>query len=681
MALAYVPDSFPESQSQYFEATQLSQPRISDTQQTHGTWQDSQVEPRRKYWATFIPINPTHSILKIPWSLPRMQVGRAPARYNGVRNDVVILEKRISNVHCTITLGNPSASGFQESQLAVLARDSDNEPEVWVKDLGSSNGTYVNGTKITHPTLLQHGDELSLGHQSTMEDHDVRYIFRSVGGKGQTVGEEKQVGEVYERYQFLGTLGKGTFAEVKKAVDVETGAMRAMKMIVKHKWTGNKKTLNLFKREIEILLLLQHENICRMIEYYEDPQHICLVLEYIEGGDMLDYIMNYPATDRGLPEEEAAHYALQICRAMAYMHEKGIAHRDLKPENILVTKETTDCPRMVKIADFGLAKIVDDQTMLVSMVGTPQYLAPEVVMQSKEAPGYENVVDSWSVGIIVYSMMTKALPFDEDNELSVEKRIMSRFYQKFDAGLLDRLGVSLLAIDFIDRLLAKDPRERMTMAEALEHEWLAGPSSQITESQAPQMLGGDSMWAINSFDDESSFGNDFDGQDREWTRPVTASVTGPDLLKNASEEDFSQPMGNLKLDTPGPGYRVPTAQTPRNGSMSAPSLSLQPPLQASLPVQIASPPSPPLTNPNASPLPAPSSLKRKQPLKTLDYFSSGSLSPPPSGDETTMQTAKQSKCSPSSSPKAKQKATKTAEAPTRSSARLNTRPRKSARLA
>jgi len=79
-----------------------------------------------------------------------------------------------------------------------------------------------------------------------------------------------------------------------------------------------------------------------------------------------------------------------------------VTHRDLKPENILLTKETESQGRIIKIADFGLAKMVHAQTILTSMVGTPQYLAPEVVMQTKSRPGYENVVDSWSVGIIVY---------------------------------------------------------------------------------------------------------------------------------------------------------------------------------------------------------------------------------------------------------------------------------------
>ncbi|OCF33166.1 CAMK protein kinase [Kwoniella heveanensis BCC8398] len=537
-----------------FEPTQLSQPYFSQTQGTQGTaFANSQVEPRRKYWAVFIPTNAERDILKIPWSKPFVQMGRGP--YVLSKNDVILQEKRISNIHCKITLGMQGPNGSGSSSATVQSwKDGEAEPEVWIEDLKSSNGTFVNGVRVTNRRLLQHGDEISLGHAGTLDHHDVRYIFRSVGSKGMKLGQNgskalDMVGAVYERYQVLDRLGKGTFAEVRKAVDVETGALRAIKQIIKHRFAGNEKTLALFHREIEISRSLEHENICRLLDYYEDPQHICLVLEYIDGGDLLDYIMNWPSeTGGGLPEGHAADLTVQICRAMAYTHAMGVTHRDLKPENILLTKETDDSPPMVKIADFGLAKMVHAETMLTSMVGTPQYLAPEVVMQTRQQPGYENVVDSWSVGIIVYSMMTKALPFDEDAEQGVEQRIKARFTQAADTELLVRLGISDLAIDFISGLLAKDPSKRLSMAQALEHEWLAGPSSQRSESQA-QPLGGDSVWSIESFDDIYRHVDERNAEGG-WSRPMTASGTNFESLAENGSEDFSQPMGNLHLNTP-----------------------------------------------------------------------------------------------------------------------------------
>nr|XP_031862170.1 uncharacterized protein CI109_002584 [Kwoniella shandongensis]KAA5529242.1 hypothetical protein CI109_002584 [Kwoniella shandongensis] len=689
-----------QSQSQFndyaFEPTQLSQPYYSQTQGTQGTaFANSQVEPRRKYWAVFISTSADRGILKIPWSKPAIQIGRGP--YGLSKNDVVLPEKRVSNIHCRFTLGLQGPNGSGSSSATVQSwKDGEAEPEVWVEDLKSSNGTFVNGVRVATRRLLQHGDEVSLGHAGTLDNHDVRFIFRSVGSKGAVMGQTASkggldmVGEVYERYQMLERLGQGTFAEVRKAVDVETGNMRAIKQIVKHRFAGNEKTLQLFQREIEISRSLEHENICRLIDWYEDPQHICLVLEYIDGGDLLEYVLHYPSDQSvGLPEAHAAELTVQLCRAMAYTHSKGVTHRDLKPENILLTKETPDTPRMIKIADFGLAKMVHAGTMLVSMVGTPQYLAPEVVMQTKQKQGYENVVDSWSVGIIVYSMLTKALPFDEDAELPVEQRIRARFTQPVDTALLVQSGISDLAIDFIMRLLAKDPAERMTMTEALEHEWLAGPSSQHSESQR-YVLGGDSKWSIESFDDS----NDDEEDVGEWSRPMTVSGTNHEsAFEFGSEESFSQPMGNLHLDTPGLQSRKIDLANPRNTEP--------------LPV---SPPSPPLTadlDPNAlqdgaaEVLPTPETSrgngylpKRKHSSQTPgELFSSGSLSPPPAvmNDLEMIEQAPDQPIVPPNSEsteaggrkKTKGRMTATTESaiPTRQSPRNATRPRKSMRLA
>jgi serine/threonine/tyrosine protein kinase RAD53 len=228
MTGVYVPESLPLDSQYAFEATQLSQPQFSQTQNTQ--YISSQVEPRRNYCqstqtnspgeimlirvgAILVPVNPQHRILKIPWSRQTMQMGRGPAGPTG--NDVVIQEKRVSNRHCKLSLG------LQGHGSSI----GDGEPDVWIEDLKSSNGTFVssihllprysareliiqvNGDKLKTKRLLRHGDEISLGHHGTLENHDVRYIFRSVGSKGTQYGKSDgkigNVGEVYEKYQFL----------------------------------------------------------------------------------------------------------------------------------------------------------------------------------------------------------------------------------------------------------------------------------------------------------------------------------------------------------------------------------------------------------------------------------------------------------------------------------------------
>lgn len=321
-----------------------------------------------------------------------------------------------------------------------------------------------------------------------------------------------------------------------------------------------------------------------------------------------------------------------------------MTHRDLKPENILVTKESESQGRLIKIADFGLAKMikVEDKTMLKSLVGTPQYLAPEVVMQSKTCPGYENVVDSWSIGIIVYSMLTKNLPFDDNSELSLEQRIRARATIDLDRTELARNNVSATAVDFIERLLEPDPTKRMTMEQALVHEWLSGPSSLPNESQSQsQGLFGDSMWNIQSFDSdaETSDGGemevDADDTRTDWTRPVTMSATNFDSASagdgsSLGGESFSQPMENLRLSTAkvnqlSPPREEATASPPsaRNGTVAMRSATPTPgtvsPAHANgeMPMEVDS---------SAVTVGA----KRKLPwTNDKDAFSSGELSPPP----------------------------------------------------
>ncbi len=327
----------------------------------------------------------------------------------------------------------------------------------------------------------------------------------------------------------------------------------SLQCITRHRFANNARTLQLFDREVQILESLDHENICRLIEVFDDPQHIYLVLEYVDGGDLLSYIMKHADPGPGLSEQQAAHVTTMICRAMAYTHSLGVAHRDLKPENILLS---SDQPPIIKVADFGLAKMVDEGTALRTMVGTPQYLAPEVVMQTAAKPGYENIVDSWSVGVIVYSMLTNALPFDEDPDEPVNVRIRKRVEQPFDYDLLREYNISELGINFIECLLAKDPAKRMSLTDALHHSWLDD-----------QALGGESL-ELSS--DIPHYRHHVRNQHSIDAQSHTSTVHGMDCdkvtpqIEGSSVEDFSYPMHQLRLQTPA----TRTAQSGPNSAMS-----------------------------------------------------------------------------------------------------------------
>ncbi|KAF8893426.1 kinase-like domain-containing protein [Infundibulicybe gibba] len=418
--------------------------------QTQSTQQASQVpnpEVDSHLWGYLQPCNTALTRIDF-WKInPRYTIGR-----NRDSNQVVLPGFKVSNLHCTITW-----DGIEDNTSAVVVHDN------------SSNGTFINGEKIGKglTRILNEGNELAFGtcvpqpHNQGLEDY--RFIYRHCAAGLPTEG-------LYAFYDVGTELGKGSFATVRKAMSRATGEWFAVKMIHGSRTVRNGNTgegtssRNVsFAREISIMETLKHPNICALKEvFFEKNNDINLVLELISGGDLLDYIIK----NNGISELDAKHITYQICDALAYIHARGIAHRDLKPENVLLT---TDNPPMVKVADFGLAKVVDSLTMLRTMCGTPAYLAPEVVKQENQE-GYDNVVDSWSVGVIVFSMLTNSSPFVEDmNQRDVRARIAERW---IDWSYLDQSGVSVEAQNFLRSLLEQDPLRRMTLADALHHPWL-----------------------------------------------------------------------------------------------------------------------------------------------------------------------------------------------------------------
>ncbi|KAH0828081.1 kinase-like domain-containing protein [Lanmaoa asiatica] len=392
---------------------------------------------------------------------PTVSIGRS-----GEQNEIILPGGRVSNRHCRIVW-----DGKEDEKSAVIVADY------------SSNGTFINGIRIGRDktAILKEGNEIAFGtatpQPGSVEDYRTPLTGPARGG-------------VHAYYDISHELGKGSFATVMKAISRSTGQWFAIKMIQESKVrrvtandnkSDSEKGMSAFMREIAILEDLDHPNICKLKEVFRDHGNIgkvsfrplsgtCLtdalsdlVLEFVDGGDLLDFILK----ENGIDEAMTVHITRQLCNALAYIHGKGIAHRDLKPENVLLT---SDDPPIVKVADFGLAKVVDSYTFLKTMCGTPSYLAPEVVMQSDQQPGYSHLVDSWSLGVIVFSMLTSASPFIEDeNQRDMKVRIAKR---TIDWSSLDNLQVTELAKDFIRRLLEFDPRHRLSLSAARHHPWL-----------------------------------------------------------------------------------------------------------------------------------------------------------------------------------------------------------------
>ncbi|XP_075943056.1 serine/threonine-protein kinase MARK2 isoform X2 [Anarhichas minor] len=216
-------------------------------------------------------------------------------------------------------------------------------------------------------------------------------------------------------YRLLKTIGKGNFAKVKLARHVLTGKEVAVKIIDKTQL--NSSSLQKLFREVRIMKMLNHPNIVKLFEVIETEKTLYLVMEYASGGEVFDYLVAHGR----MKEKEARAKFRQIVSAVQYCHQKCIVHRDLKAENLLL-----DADMNIKIADFGFSNEFTMGNKLDTFCGSPPYAAPEL-FQGKKYDGPE--VDVWSLGVILYTLVSGSLPFDGQNLKELRERVLRGKYR------------------------------------------------------------------------------------------------------------------------------------------------------------------------------------------------------------------------------------------------------------
>lgn len=267
-----------------------------------------------------------------------------------------------------------------------------------------------------------------------------------------------QKGDIKDRYLFDKTLGQGSFGEVKKIKNKTSGEEFAVKIINKADMQPD--DLIALQTEVEILSQIDHPNVVKLHEVWEDKSKFYMVMEIMTGGELFDRVVEKDHYS----EKEAADTIRPIVDAIRYCHNMGVAHRDLKPENLLYA--TKDPHSIIKISDFGLAKVYDSNLMM-TQCGTPSYVAPEVL----EGKGYDETVDFWSIGIILYILLCGFPPFyDEDNDKLFE--LIAKAKVEFPNPYWENISDS--AKDLIRKLLCPDPSKRLKADGILAHPWMAG---------------------------------------------------------------------------------------------------------------------------------------------------------------------------------------------------------------
>jgi len=276
--------------------------------------------------------------------------------------------------------------------------------------------------------------------------------------------------EVEKIYEIGSELGRGAFSIVYNATKKATGEKFAIKVIAK-KDLGKEYEKNL-KMEVDILKKVSHPNIIALKDLVDTPDRLFLVMELVTGGELFDKIVEKGS----YTESDAATLVRKIVSAVAYLHSQNIVHRDLKPENLLLKSADNDLE--VALADFGLSKIVGEQTMMQTACGTPSYVAPEVL----NATGYDKEVDLWSVGVITYILLCGFPPFYGDSVAEIFEKIMEANFD-YPPDYWD--SVSAEAKDFINNLLVVEVDKRLSAEKALNHPWLArrGQLGKLTHMQ------------------------------------------------------------------------------------------------------------------------------------------------------------------------------------------------------
>ncbi|XP_056586226.1 serine/threonine-protein kinase MARK2 isoform X10 [Triplophysa dalaica] len=285
---------------------------------------------------------------------------------------------------------------------------------------------------IDHSTGQIHSDSKTSGRSNMLHS---------------TADEQPHIG----CYRLMKTIGKGNFAKVKLAKHILTGKEVAVKIIDKTQL--NSSSLQKLYREMRIMKLLNHPNIVKLFEVIETEKTLYLVMEYASGGEVFDYLVAHGR----MKEKEARAKFRQIVSAVQYCHQKCIVHRDLKAENLLL-----DADMNIKIADFGFSNEFTLGNKLDTFCGSPPYAAPEL-FQGKKYDGPE--VDVWSLGVILYTLVSGSLPFDGQNLKELRERVLRGkyripFYMSTDCENL------------LKKFLILNPTKRGSLEQIMKDKWM-----------------------------------------------------------------------------------------------------------------------------------------------------------------------------------------------------------------
>ncbi|PYI10520.1 Pkinase-domain-containing protein [Aspergillus sclerotiicarbonarius CBS 121057] len=360
---------------------------------------------------------------------------------------------------CDLVINIPTVS----NRHFLLFPESRKGDAVAILEDLSSNGTFVNDAIVGRNKHrdLEDGDEVTILDEA-------RFVFR--------YPRARDTNRFHQQYRVLQQLGKGHFATVYLCVERATGTQYAVKVFEKRSSDSQRSQTDTPQQEIGLLMGVSHPNLLCLKDTFDESDGVYLVLELALEGELFNLIVS----ERNLPESQTRHIFLQLFEGLKYLHDRGIVHRDIKPENILVT----DNKLTVKLGDFGLAKIIGEDSFTTTLCGTPSCdVAPEILEESRHRK-YTKAVDVWSLGVVLYICLCGFPPFSDElytpeHPYTLAQQIKNGHFD-YPSPYWDTVGDP--ALDLIDRMLAINVNDRITVDECLEHPWVTGNHPTASDS-------------------------------------------------------------------------------------------------------------------------------------------------------------------------------------------------------
>ena len=325
-----------------------------------------------------------------------------------------------------------SSSRYSVSKVSTSSTSSRRPKVVYTKGLPKTVST---GTSATETSSSTASTSFNPGCSVTGHDSDLFAKYRVMNG----------------------VLGSGKYGDVRECFARDSGRSFAVKSIDKSKVSK----LDYLKQEINNLSKINHSNVIKMVDCFEDAAYLHIVTEKYTGGELFDKIMDKRSNSGCLSEEKAARIIRSLLEAVAHLHSKDIVHRDIKPENIIFAHSGEDSD--IKLIDFGLSQIHQKDEPMSNPVGTSYYMAPEVLLRK-----YDKSCDVWSIGIVAYILLCGYPPFNGSNDARIQEAIRAGKLRFSGKGWGDK---SRDAMDFISCLLRKDT-DRLSIKQALNHPWI-----------------------------------------------------------------------------------------------------------------------------------------------------------------------------------------------------------------